>query len=574
MFDVARRPAQSFEPGASAAQPGARAVRRPAAVSFPHEDQIRRATGSTLSLTSVRDDAGCAARGTPAFTDGGVTHFAGAAPSLHVAAHEAAHQMQHAGHTRDAGLGAEGHANAVADGVLSGRSVTSLFGSYGAPVSSGVRNYEEGRYGKGSRVGDQGRTLTYGNKDAYATPDLIAGAGNILKMKKSDISISAGGGGMTVEAPDKSGTYSLSKIEVTMKDDPGKKKLLYGDCRQAAKAVAGDKSPSDKAICKPGHDEEEYTTEEDPREIYAFMMYLDQEMQKEKKRVKDEKGRDMTPEEEKELIARVRKEFHEMSQKERMKLKKKLGEKHHISKERAKELGIDENVQPQVGDSFVTMRSDYKIGEYNFHYATVIMVAGSDQVTLENAGGDPDQKTEKWYMQTYGSAKEDQSFHSQWRGKFGDNPHTFLVRGSPPVPKGAENIPAQSTPDLIKRYRASTDETEKYYIRIVLEGRSVSVTVNVIAAQEGEDNVMVDIGGVAGNAGNGSTADLSAGQTGTFGWKASSFLSMSDPFTITVTEYDTFSNDTIATLSWPSPYAVLSRYVAGDGAAYFVEASM
>ncbi|MFD0521149.1 hypothetical protein [Paractinoplanes durhamensis] len=36
-------------------------------------------------------------------------------------ANEAAHVLQHSGQTGDAGLGAEGHAGAVADAVVAGR---------------------------------------------------------------------------------------------------------------------------------------------------------------------------------------------------------------------------------------------------------------------------------------------------------------------------------------------------------------------------------------------------------------------------------------------------------------------
>src|SRR5690349_8083022 len=53
---------------------------------FPYSDRILQATGTSFSLRSIRDALGCAHRGTPAFTDGTVTHFASETPGLHVAA--------------------------------------------------------------------------------------------------------------------------------------------------------------------------------------------------------------------------------------------------------------------------------------------------------------------------------------------------------------------------------------------------------------------------------------------------------------------------------------------------------
>ncbi|MFP2926577.1 hypothetical protein ACLESO_15410, partial [Pyxidicoccus sp. 3LG] len=77
---------------------------------FPHRSEIERSFGATFPGRAVLDSEGCAQRGVRAFTENGTTHFASARPGLQVAAHEAAHLAQHAGLTRDAHLGPEGHA--------------------------------------------------------------------------------------------------------------------------------------------------------------------------------------------------------------------------------------------------------------------------------------------------------------------------------------------------------------------------------------------------------------------------------------------------------------------------------
>jgi len=79
--------------------------------------------------------------GAMAFTTGDHVAFAGA-PSLHTAAHEAAHVVQQAGGVRLAGgVGGTGdrherHADAVADRVVAGQSVEALLAEYQAPPAS------------------------------------------------------------------------------------------------------------------------------------------------------------------------------------------------------------------------------------------------------------------------------------------------------------------------------------------------------------------------------------------------------------------------------------------------------
>jgi hypothetical protein len=167
----------------------------PRAIEFPHADRIAAVLDSPATLNSVVDPAACTEQGTPAFTEGEITHFATESPDLHVAAHEAAHQLQHSGVTRDAGLGPEGHAGAVADSVVSGRPVGGLIGDAGAPVPASRHNYTDAD-GSGNwkgisagavftRLADTGETWTRGSQEAYATAALVTQANDILEKRKS-----------------------------------------------------------------------------------------------------------------------------------------------------------------------------------------------------------------------------------------------------------------------------------------------------------------------------------------------------------------------------------------------------
>jgi len=113
---------------------------------LPHLEQIQRAFGDH-DVTHVRAHVdGAAAQasraiGAMAFTTGDHVAFAGA-PSLHTAAHEAAHVVQQAGGVRLAGgVGRTGdrherHADAVADRVVARQSVEALLAEYQAPPAS------------------------------------------------------------------------------------------------------------------------------------------------------------------------------------------------------------------------------------------------------------------------------------------------------------------------------------------------------------------------------------------------------------------------------------------------------
>lgn len=108
--------------------------------SLPHLDRIQRAFGrhdvsGVRAHTDERAAEGARAMGAEAFADGEQVAFGGA-PSLHTAAHEAAHVVQQRGGVQlkggvgEAGDRYEQHANAVADLVVQGQSAEPLLDRY------------------------------------------------------------------------------------------------------------------------------------------------------------------------------------------------------------------------------------------------------------------------------------------------------------------------------------------------------------------------------------------------------------------------------------------------------------
>ncbi|MDR3419320.1 MAG: DUF4157 domain-containing protein [Nevskia sp.] len=129
------------------------ATSRPSGQILPHLDAIQRSFGRhDVSAVRAHLDGGPAARaralGADAYTSGAEVTFSGA-PSLHTAAHEAAHVVQQrAGVDLPGGTGREGdayerHADAVADRVLRGQSSEALLdtcpGAGGALYTAGAQ---------------------------------------------------------------------------------------------------------------------------------------------------------------------------------------------------------------------------------------------------------------------------------------------------------------------------------------------------------------------------------------------------------------------------------------------------
>lgn len=380
---------------------------QPREIEYPHATRIEAATHEAIPGRAVVDEAACEARGVAAFTDGTVTHFASETPDVHVAAHEAAHVMQHAGVTGDAGLGPEGHAQRVADAVAAGEPATPWMGP-GEAVVPAVRNYTlmseseqastgHWKIGQKAKVGDQGRTVTpvAETHEAYADPTLILEANRVLKAKRSGVELEPGAAGPSGPAPDGSGFKSTVKVKYNIVGDPKHNEQYPHDCGQAARETMGvtGKDTAPRAIYKDGAGDRKQTSASKSPAQFRDEIYVATGLGK--------------------TAAEARTRYESMSRADRDAYDKKHG--------------INRYAAPGVGEAFTRLRNDHMITDwsdagYNFHWGGVIMVAGDDRVTFENYVDEEasSSKNDAWYFATYGPpSKPGQTWHEQWASGVG-----------------------------------------------------------------------------------------------------------------------------------------------------------
>lgn len=383
------------------------------------------------------DPEGCAASHVQAFTKDATTHFASEAPPLGVAAHEAAHLAQHAGRTRDAGLGAERHADAVAAAVAAGQSAASLLGDHGAAVDGGFHAYTEFSVaeqtsdksrswkdpnGNPLKVADDGRAALsdsgYGNaKVAWALPSEIRKSEEVLKSQGSRVSLDVGAADISGKANRSSTKLTLSRIAVKDRGGTGTTELT-DDCGTAMHEVMGSQHHGDegRAAIKHGRNET-YTSKRTYQGGYGgapnnttpelwFQEILAKEF-----------GAGKTPAElyqlYKDLDATARAQFD-------------------------KKYGVNDQAVPKVGQGITTFSQfDYPGWQkipgsaftWNFHYATNILTSRSDYLTLENYAG---HGTTNWFMDMIGPARKGQSFNEMHGGsdQFGTEWGSLVVEAA------------------------------------------------------------------------------------------------------------------------------------------------
>ena len=217
-----------------------------------HDAAIARGLGSSPPGHGVVDSAACHARGVPAFTDGAISYFESPRPSLKIAAHEAVHRAQHAGGIRDAGLGAELHAHAVATRVALGRETGDLMTAGGAVVPPATRHYKDIPVADQSahewnakfdlRVADDGTMAVAqeeneGGRHAWAFPTLITGANAALSAVGSVVRLKADPGDQIAGAvPEAPAYYTLHRIvpENTSEAATASPMKLWADCGRSS----------------------------------------------------------------------------------------------------------------------------------------------------------------------------------------------------------------------------------------------------------------------------------------------------------------------------------------------------
>jgi hypothetical protein len=398
---------------------------------FPHQDTLQRRLGRAPAGEAVVDRAGCEARGVEAFTDGTRTHFASEEPRLEVAAHEATHQLQHAGMTRDGFLGPEGHAHEVARTVAAGRSAAALLSSHGENVPSALRPYTEvppdkqspteWPVGKLARVSDDGTMVVrqdsqYGSHKLYATRPQIKASNERLKSAGSVVRLKESGEPMTGTPPELNKPGVIGKCMDLVSVEPenvatstsGTTMEIWADCGRCARDVMGIGGGSGKNYDKVTATYTEggkvvKTDASSPKAMADEIMAntLGKDAWFDKANAGWEKYKAMT--------ASERDQFD-------------------------REHGINKYVTPDVGGGYTmaTGGAPYPGKRtWNFHWAGVVMSNGSDHVTLENyAVGYAEAVNTDWDFQMYGSAsKAGQTFHEQHKAseQHGDMPTTMGV---------------------------------------------------------------------------------------------------------------------------------------------------
>jgi Domain of unknown function (DUF4157) len=195
--------------GEAALAAGARGVSGPS-TSLPHGEAIQRSFGrhdvSTIQA-HVGGDAAISSRtlGAEAYATGSHVAFA-AQPSLHTAAHEAAHVVQQrAGISLKGGVGQAGdaheqHADAVADRVVRGESAEGLLDSYGGGARAGSA-HDGGAVQRmrsdealGATVAETGRMAVVGvrTQELYAAAGLIAATNQRLASVNARVQLTQG----------------------------------------------------------------------------------------------------------------------------------------------------------------------------------------------------------------------------------------------------------------------------------------------------------------------------------------------------------------------------------------------
>ena len=429
---------------------------------FPFGQIFEATTGIAVRATAIVDPARCEKRGVEAFTEKSTVFFRSPTPTLRVAAHEAAHVMQHQGITRDFGLGPEAHADAIARRVAIGADARSLIGGSGQTVDATVHAYTDiskKKQGPGAwdagvdflRVSDDRNiAVEPQHKKLWATDALIeasykllAARGSAFRLKKTPDKL---------EGPSPDGKYkrSLTRVELenTRTDTKGDDTTVFEQCDLAALDVmgagpeqlqqvpVGDKSLQNMTAVY--NDPHQGDSDVRDRKTKAFS---DQEMGVEIIEKNLQGG----------LVA-----YRKMDPAQKAKFDK--------------QVGINQAVNPTVGDAFLIARmTPTKKGEFRHHSAGVIMKSGGDYATLEAAAdanplnviADP---SKRWWFTMYGTAV-DTTFHDQQKSHYGEDAITMHVSAF----KSSDQIPREQALKKLEEEQARKQlEKEKQEIEVGL----------------------------------------------------------------------------------------------------------
>ena len=410
---------------------------------FPHQDAIESSLAHAIPGRAVLDPQACSLMNVPAFTRDRTTYFAEPEPPLGSAAHEAVHLCQHSGITRDAGLGPELHAEALASKIVRGAPTDSLFGFTGKPVNAGLRPYtlitkaeqEANKWdaGKDLKVADNGNmaagaVIEPHNHDLWAQPSLVSSSNATLAGKNSVIRLKTLPETLKGPAPDKSGNRTLAKVvpENQANGTSGDSMKIWCDCGRAGRDVMGAGEGT-------GHHGERMTADYTKvhRPWYSYIPVLGPLLslifggpKKEQKQTAASQPEQMKKEIFNAKLGGTGDEglhkYEAMSPEEKDRFDK--------------ETGINRYAAPGVGQGFTMSTGGAAVpgaSTWNFHWAGVVMVSGGDWVTLENyATGDPSEENAEWDFGLYGPpSKAGQTFFEEHKatGTHGTAPTAMKV---------------------------------------------------------------------------------------------------------------------------------------------------
>lgn len=356
------------------------------------------------------DSAACRARGVKAFTADTHSTFADVAPPLRVAAHEAVHQLQHDGRTRDAFLGAERHAEAVADRLTHGRRARDLIGVGGDRVTARSHDYvqiarpEEAGAPTGAalagmyplKVADTGKAVTSivpeKKKTLFAAKELIEQANRVLGGQDAGVRLKSGARKITTRLGPAAGAALHSVEPVFRMNKNPRDKRMYVDCGESSREIAGP-SGRDQPMVGVFGSGEECITSAPERDSWLIQ---DEFM------IKSGLGKDATE---------GMKNYRDMSPEEADAFDRRYG--------------INRYASPGIGEAYSKTEEEDGNADWYFHWGTVVVKTGDDAITLESAAppGQKDlfKKGKKWTFEMYGPASKNdgQTFHETWLNELG-----------------------------------------------------------------------------------------------------------------------------------------------------------
>jgi hypothetical protein len=566
----------------------------PAPCPFPHAAAIGRALRPREPLVGVLDPEGCAERGSPAFTCGDVSHFFSRDVGLHVAAHEAVHQLQHRGETRDAGLGPEGHADAVADSVLAGASARPLLGARGRAVPSATRGYFKAdskgdihgaRGTRSAKLSETAETLTWVStpREAWLTDPAIDTANAVFRAKDSGISLAKTGPSMEVAEPRGQDSHTLHAVEAHFVNGP------YDDCGRMAREVMGPMGMDKAAYARASPGGLQTRTpvlekaQQSPLGHVALILDMDAAMQQaggtdEEKRKAGDKAREEFLSD-KDTDAEIRDVVKNRSQ-ALMDANPNPKDVTQLSVADQKRMGIDRYAKPKLGEAYAIAPGQQHPGSgFPYHWAAVIYVAGSDRLVMEaspsvSPGATYDDLNTDWKFETYGTKQEKQTFHHEWKGKLGQYEHTLAMTSSPEPPSDIVTFATTPGSDLFERLdEEGRTAADRLYVRKELQRRDVVVELTVVTASHSSktDGVALVFPPTPRRVLGRTTAkkQIAEGDTDTFRMPISEIWPLGRPLAITAwADGEWFGSNKVEAIDWHWPYKEEIGRVAGEGATY------